>query len=172
MSLTDPKPFSSRRRQHGSALLISLLFLLLLTVLGVTAIRNSTLEERMAGNLRDLNIAFQAAEAGLRVAEADLASAALPAFTAAGTGGYYTAPAADATPLWEVGGTNWRGSGLTNFSQSFAPPDYIIEQLAPVVQPSLQFGSPGTTIQLYRITARGFGPSQDTVAILQANYRR
>ncbi|MGD8644843.1 MAG: PilX N-terminal domain-containing pilus assembly protein [Chromatiales bacterium] len=157
--------------QQGSALIISLLFLLLLTVVGVTAIRNSTLEERMAGNMRDLNIAFQAAEAGLRAAEADL-SGALPTFTTTGTDGYYIAPDPDATPLWEASGTNWKGSGLSNFSQSYAAPDYIIEELDPVTQPSLQFGSAGTTIQLYRITARGFGPGQETVAILQATYRR
>lgn len=162
----------SNRLQNGSALIISLLFLLLLTVVGVTSMRNSTLEERMAGNLRDLNIAFQAAEAGLRVAEADLAAPTLPTFTDGGAGGYYTAPAADAAPRWELAGTNWHDSGLSGFSQSHAPPEYIVERLDPVVQPSVQFGSAGTSIQLYRITARGYGPSQDTVAILQANYRR
>jgi type IV pilus assembly protein PilX len=171
--MSQPQPLRTTfKDQLGSALIMSLLFLLLLTLVGVTAIRNSTLEERMAGNMRDLDIAFQAAEAGLRVGEADLAAAVLPTFTAAGTGGFYIAPAPDATPLWEAAGTTWRASGLGGFTQSAAAPDYIIEELPLSTIPPLQFGTPPTTVQLYRITARGFGPSADTVAILQATYRR
>ena len=44
--------------------------LLIMTVLGVTAMQMSRMEERMAGNSRDINLAFQGAEAGLRDSEA------------------------------------------------------------------------------------------------------
>jgi len=57
------------RRQRGITLIMSLLFLLLLTILGVTAINMSTLQEKMSGNLRDQDVAFQAAESALRYGE-------------------------------------------------------------------------------------------------------
>jgi type IV pilus assembly protein PilX len=61
----------STENQSGAALIVGLIFLVILTVLGVAAMQNSTLEERMAGNARDRNVAFQAAEAALRDAERD-----------------------------------------------------------------------------------------------------
>ncbi|QJQ94282.1 MULTISPECIES: PilX N-terminal domain-containing pilus assembly protein [Halomonadaceae] len=51
------------------ALIIAMVFMLLLTMLGLSAMQNTTLQERMAGNQRDHGMAFQAAEAGLREAE-------------------------------------------------------------------------------------------------------
>lgn len=62
--------FHGRRGQRGSALAIALIFLLVLTLLGLSAMQGSNLQERMAGNLRDRNMAFQSAEAALRAGEA------------------------------------------------------------------------------------------------------
>src|SRR5688572_9206262 len=59
-------------RQRGAVLIVALLFLVMLTLLGVTAMTSSTMEERMAGNARDNGVAFQAAEAALRDARRDL----------------------------------------------------------------------------------------------------
>ena len=42
--------------QRGAILIISLIMLLVLTILGVTGMRTTVLEEKMAGNLRDKNI--------------------------------------------------------------------------------------------------------------------
>lgn len=58
--------------QSGMALIVALIILLVMTLIGVTGMRNTTLSERMAGNLRDRNLAFQANEAFLRHAEAEL----------------------------------------------------------------------------------------------------
>jgi len=57
------------RRQSGAALITSLIFLTVLTILGMSSLGTALLESRMAGNARDRNIAFQAAEMGLRDAE-------------------------------------------------------------------------------------------------------
>ncbi len=57
------------QQQSGVVLIISLIMLLLLTLIGVTAIQTTSLEEKMAGNLRNRNLAFQAAESALRDAE-------------------------------------------------------------------------------------------------------
>lgn len=59
-------------RQRGAVLIVALLFLVMLTMLGITAMTGTTMEERMAGNARDNSIAFQAAEAALRDARRDL----------------------------------------------------------------------------------------------------
>ena len=40
---------------------------------GITAMQVTRMEERMAGNSRDVNLAFQGAEAGLRDSEARIA---------------------------------------------------------------------------------------------------
>ena len=56
-------------RQTGAVLVVSLLILLVMTVLGVAAMGTTTLQERMANNNRQQQVAFQAAEAALRAAE-------------------------------------------------------------------------------------------------------
>ncbi len=58
------------RHAQGLALLAGLVLLAVLLVLGVAAVRLGALEERMAGYARDRGLAFQAAEAALREAEA------------------------------------------------------------------------------------------------------
>lgn len=59
-----------KQKQEGAVLLVCLVMLLVLTMIGVSSMSNSTLQERMAGGTRDYNQAFQAAEASLRVGEA------------------------------------------------------------------------------------------------------
>ncbi|MDZ4730045.1 MAG: PilX N-terminal domain-containing pilus assembly protein [Xanthomonadales bacterium] len=63
-------------KQSGFALIVGLVVLLLLTLIMLTALKLASLEERMAGNLRNQNIAFQAAESALREAEALISSSA------------------------------------------------------------------------------------------------
>lgn len=65
--------FNAKNKQGGAALLIALIMLLVLTVIGLTSMRGTSLQESMAGNLREVSLSFQAAEAGLRAGE-DLAS--------------------------------------------------------------------------------------------------
>ena len=60
----------SKLNERGAVLLVCLMLLLAVTVLGVAAMSSSTLQERMAGGARDYNVAFQSAEAALRVGEA------------------------------------------------------------------------------------------------------
>lgn len=56
-------------RQRGAILVTSMLLLLVLTIIGVTVMQMSRMQERMAGNTRDVNLAFQAAEGAMRGAE-------------------------------------------------------------------------------------------------------
>ncbi|TVP89740.1 MAG: pilus assembly protein PilX [Pseudomonadaceae bacterium] len=62
------------QRQKGAALAVSLIFLLLLTMTAVAAVQGASSQERMASNIKFKNDSFQAAEAGLRLAEEALAA--------------------------------------------------------------------------------------------------
>jgi len=52
-------------RQAGTALIMALSILVILTILGISAMKGSTLEYRMATSVQDTSIAFQAAESAL-----------------------------------------------------------------------------------------------------------
>ena len=61
--------FALPRRQEGVILFIALMFLVVLTLLGVSVYSTTTAEERMARNYRDTELAREAAEAALRDAK-------------------------------------------------------------------------------------------------------
>ncbi len=63
--LNQPFP----QRQRGVALLMGMMMLLVLTLISVTAMQGSTMQERMAGNVREANLAFQTAEDIVRQVE-------------------------------------------------------------------------------------------------------
>ena len=80
---TSPQPAPSfakshlainRKGQVGVVLIISLIMLLLLTIIGLSGMQTTVLEEKMTGNSRDQNLAFQSAEAALRAGEAKIES--------------------------------------------------------------------------------------------------
>lgn len=53
------------KQQHGAVLFTGLMFLLVLTVLGISSLKNSTVESKIANNYNQLNITFQAADAAI-----------------------------------------------------------------------------------------------------------
>ena len=61
-----------QHKQNGATLLFALVLLLLMTVLGLSSIRGVSLQERMASNLNERDLAFQAAEAALLAAEKEI----------------------------------------------------------------------------------------------------
>jgi type IV pilus assembly protein PilX len=63
-------------RQRGAVLFVALVFLLLLTLIGVTASSTSILQERMTGGMRNAHLAGIGTESGLRGGEVDLWAAA------------------------------------------------------------------------------------------------
>ncbi|HEC59907.1 MAG TPA: hypothetical protein ENI24_10115, partial [Methylophaga sp.] len=75
-------------KQQGVVLVISLIMLLIMTILAISSMSTTILEEKMSGNFKDRNMAFQAAEAGLRAGESYLRTTpVLPVFD--GSGGLY-----------------------------------------------------------------------------------
>jgi len=70
------RPLQLARPQRGAVLIVSLLLLLVMTLLGLGASQSTRMQERMAGNQRDVELAMQGAEAGLRASESLLSQTA------------------------------------------------------------------------------------------------
>ena len=160
----------ARHRQQGTVLIIVLLFLTVLMMMASAAVTSGVAEERLARASRDYNIGFQAAEAALQDAKNDLIGngsrnpviiAAVGFVTNCVNGLCVAAPLGSAN-VWDVA-SNWTNaatyaqytyaqtlpsSGPGSVSQ---PPKYLIEWLA-------VSGSQN----IYRITARGWGPIAGT----------
>jgi type IV pilus assembly protein PilX len=60
------------KSENGMSLVIVLIFMTVLSLLGITALQSSTLGANIARNEVDRNVAFQAAEAALKDAENDM----------------------------------------------------------------------------------------------------
>lgn len=75
------RPSLMARRQKGAVLMVSLMILLVLTILSVTALSVVTLEERMARSFQLSDAVFQGAESGisriLHLATADITAGGL-----------------------------------------------------------------------------------------------
>ena len=68
--ITQPKPLpTTNAPQEGFVLIVGLVILGLLTMLALSSMRDTTMQEKMAGASRDSGLAFQAAESALRDAE-------------------------------------------------------------------------------------------------------
>lgn len=157
----------SQTRQNGMVLVISLILLLVMTLLAIASMQDSTLQERIAGNAHNQQSAFQSAEAALRTGERYLQGSAIGPFD--NTNGLYDSTLA---PLDWRNAASWiTDSSITQTAQS---PQYLIE-LLPADAQELETLEAAVTVpdtRLYRITARGFGLTTDSVVILQSIYRR
>ena len=68
--IAQPNPWPTpNARQEGFVLIVGLVILGLLTMLALSSMRDTTLQDKMAGASRDSGLAFQAAESALRDAE-------------------------------------------------------------------------------------------------------
>ncbi len=104
--------------QKGSILILSLVLLVVATILALSSIDNTIMEERMAGNLYRQNIAFQNAESVLRQAESyvmALTKSNKPDPTADGSSGVWTEnclegliAGVDCEDLTEIAGNWWK----------------------------------------------------------------
>lgn len=169
----------SRPHQRGAALIVALVMLLVLTLIAVTASRTSTLQERMAGNLRQSSLAFEAAESTLRIGEEwienQIGGPRPVAVTVSGCG----SPPCEVLVLDELdpfdysaawGSSNVHDTAETPYGTA-APPEYFIEEQQ-VVRDSLNVGMSTDTAarHYYRITARAVGGTTSAESILRSSY--
>ena len=185
--------FKSANRQQGAALAVSLIILTLMTVIGVTAVKSSVIENRIATNMYDKQMSFEAAEAALRDAEAWLTSQESSpdaVKTAGGTStvtvwvkGFPTNTHSDVeateVPLkfsddsiWDTyGETYGQVSGASDMDLAAAP-QFIVEQFTFIPDDmSAETLAAGRGEFYYRITARARGGSSTSKTLLQTIYR-
>lgn len=160
-----------KTRQSGVALVTGLIFMVVLTIIVISALRSATLEERMAANARNRMVALQAADAVLRDAEVFVTTSGAPfdpftkgSFTpdCSGTPGLCRKPAPGDAPRWQNDAIWSAGSsreGTTVIDGVSAAPRYIVEIVNVPINTS-----PCDKV-LYRITARAQGQDNSTVFV-------
>lgn len=169
------------RRPRGMVLVIVMLLLVVALIGGLTAMNTATLEERVAANIRDRHVAFQAAESALRDAETTIATHSdfdpLRASAFSGTCPSGRCASTAASPLWSgftdadwaSGKTRAYGAstGATALSGVAAPPRFVIEYQG-TVYPIV----PGQPCEgIFLITARARGTTTGSEVMLQSTYR-
>ena len=158
MKSSSQQRTAAAARQRGVALIISLILLLVMSLLGVAAIRGVAMEERMAGQTYDRSLAFQATEAALRSAE--LLIETKPADPSSGcsvVGGLMlcATPAASDTPRWlDSAFASWTDAPTTGSGSLSITPQYFVEFLGTgfPCDPGDQINN--LNCKRYRITAR------------------
>ena len=148
-----------RQRQQGVVLVIALIMLMLVTLVTVSSMTVNVQQEKMAGNVRDRDLAFQAGESAvlycLNKVKSDAAwiTANKKTPTVAPTATHWDAAATWTTSGGATGSTTVpMGGGTTRLASA---PLCIVEDI-----------SGGS----YRVTGRGVGGSGDAIVMLQATY--
>ncbi len=164
-----------RHKQQGVVLAVALIMLVLITLLGMSAMRSTIMEERMASNSRNDNIAFQLAETTLRQAEANLladpqSTSILSALSqSVGLGACEIAlNSEDFTDQarWNALACNYVGTADAGITRAA---HYFIEFVR--AEPPAVLGTSPPRNCYYRVTARGYGPDINSAVTLQSTYK-
>lgn len=160
------------KSQQGVALVISLVLLVLVTILALAGARTANLEEKMAANGYDRNLAFQAAEAALREAEISVAaSRPTPASGSSCSNGICPQPVNGATPRWEDQSfTGWTNATVSLGTLAGTTPQYFIEYLGSSFPCRDGESPPSLFCKRYRITARSHPGTDRATVTLQSIY--
>lgn len=132
-------------KQKGSSLIICMIFLLLLTIVGMSSMQSATMQERMVGNAVDENRAFQSAEGALRAGEKyvqdnsatitnELSEAPIPDIGVVPVGGWSSVTIDDRVAFYHIQKISYASS-------------------------------------VFRVTALGYGLDQNSRIVLQSTYR-
>ncbi|MDO3380796.1 pilus assembly PilX family protein [Gilvimarinus algae] len=163
--------------QSGATIIVGLIMVLIMTVLGLSAIRGSGLQEQMAGNMRDRQLAFQASEAALREAEFALE---VPEPPIGDQAGFQESLDQSSSLFWQDFDNNWAALSATysaDIDYVKERPRYLVEEVRfyssgvdgnPVDLASLL--NKGMEVR-YRVTSHSTGGSTDANVILQSTYR-
>lgn len=163
-------------------LLVGMILLVMLMVISVVGFRNTTLSERMTGNVVDRNISFQSAEnsgkEALQVIESGSFNPATighysPALASGGTTNFWTqgdgvtvaTPATGCPTTTPFSWTSCAVAVTTKYANNANNAQYVIELLT-------QVSSGGSTTSTYRVTSRSTGGSGNAEVVLQVLYTK
>ncbi|WP_339101029.1 PilX N-terminal domain-containing pilus assembly protein [Pseudomonas atacamensis] len=152
-----------RQAQRGMVLLVSLVFLLLLTLIGLSSMQSANLQEKMAGSVSLRNQSFQAAEAALRIGESAVQLDSYSLAVCSGTS--QCLPPAESSSVSSAGFNSTSGVTWIAAGNGFYGVQNIGTTLTAVNVPS------NTSATLYRVTAVGIaGNSRSVVESVYAKY--
>lgn len=151
-------------RQSGMALLVSLIFLLMLSLTGLSSLQSATDQERKAGAVWFVNQSFQAGETALRQGESQVQTQwpALLACTSAAT----CLPPSSARTQTSPGPDPYSGVLWIPVADGF----YGVQNLGAGVTPAQLPGI--TAANFYRVTGIGLrGPSRTVLESIFVRYQ-
>lgn len=174
------------RKQQGVALAVALILLVVITLVGLAAVSGTILQNKMAANQYDRQIAFQSASAALRIAQKKIPDnpnqIAVNCYTSSFTclPDPFSDPNVPASAIQTVSASDFKASAVAT-----GQPQYIIESLGNnwinpdtktgfnMTANSTQYGVYGKsrTSTYYRITARSADPKNvgdRAVVVVQA----
>ena len=177
------------RKQRGAALVVSLIILLIMTVIGVTSMRGSVLEEKMAGNARQAMVASHAAEASLRAGEtwiiANVKNPGDLVQFSNGTLGLYSQRDPLLLPGFDIyDDSAWAGNSVSVGLTGIIPPGglknqlvsqdpaYIVEYIGRVGPPPLNYDKPDPRQYAFRITAIGWGEDANAHFLAESYFHK
>jgi type IV pilus assembly protein PilX len=179
--LMKSRNITLQRTQRGAILVTSLLILLILTVIGITAMQVTRMQERMAGNSRDTSLAFQGSEAALRDAELQLFGYMIepikcidPSEACATVYERNTMASMPDNPAdwWDETASEYGVDGEDELTEQglLEDPRFAIEELAHVRNCMVQNECDRRTV--YQVTARSTGGSGEAGVVLQTTYAK
>ncbi len=177
---------SCPRREEGAVLVVGLVMVLLMSIIAVSAIRGSNLQESIAGNMRERNLAFQAAESALRIGEASVSDQVSRPVITNNNGLYRDTYVTPTTSILTYTAANWVDATKVkvtalNLRYVSREPTYIIEELDPDIGVGAAMEKSAIDVEgmqntgditPYRVTSRGFGPTDKSIKTLQTTYNR
>ncbi|WP_328188544.1 pilus assembly PilX family protein [Marinobacter sp. OP 3.4] len=163
--------------QKGAVLIVSMVMLLLLTIIGMSAVELTNMDTRIASNTKDRALAFDAAETALNMSGQVLApSEPLPDSS---TPGFLTSTMTD--NWWHSEAETWwdtNATAVANYDGVASGLAYVIEQPTEIRTngagqqvADVTLGEPKPVTRFYRTTARGEGPG-GTEVFVQSVYAR
>jgi type IV pilus assembly protein PilX len=166
------------RRQQGATLAVTLILLFLMTLIGISAMQVTQMEEKMSSNLQDKELSFTAAESALASGEAwVLGQSHQPAVVSSCSAfpcvlqTYQNLNYTTQTSSWWSTNSAAYGSTLSNVT---TPPRYFVEfvQFVPDSPTMGDSSVKSTGVFYYQVTSRGTGSSDNSSSILQSNVGR
>ena len=170
--------------EKGIVLVSAMLILVVLTILSVSMFRNYGLQERIAGNTREKQRAFNVAQSALQYGEWWLAQgnggagSACTSLLDANATTPTTQICSNAMTSAQTAAVPWKSASAADFGVAYVPPNLTVASPGQVDAYSsaprfyiTPLGlDPSGKLQLYQVSAMGYGGNSTAVTVVQSVY--
>ena len=164
----------SKKKQSGAVLIVGLVLVLVLSIIVLSATQSTILQQKMSINMRDKDLAFQAAESALNSGESYISSSTIDGLAGIfdDTDGLYTFEVNRQlynTVDWD----NLDKRESTELHQLKNRPVYIIEELSNIEAAGNSLQVPKQLSgEYYRVTSKSEGGTDASIVVLQSMYKK